>query len=44
MKPIARRMVLAGAGAAALAAGAGWRIWQTRDQGTAAPAGDGDAP
>ena len=43
MKPIARRMVLAGAGAAALAAGAGWRIWQTRDQGTAAPAGDGDA-
>jgi thiol-disulfide isomerase/thioredoxin len=34
--PIARRGILVAAGGAALAAGAGWRLWQTRD-----PSGSG---
>jgi thiol-disulfide isomerase/thioredoxin len=32
MTPIARRSVFVAAGAAALAAGAGWRLWQTDDR------------
>jgi thiol-disulfide isomerase/thioredoxin len=42
MTPIARRLVLAAAGVAALGAGASWRLWRTRDAGSSAGASGGD--
>jgi thiol-disulfide isomerase/thioredoxin len=43
MTPIARRGILVAAGAAALAAGAGWRLWQERDQEGGVSSAGGDA-
>jgi len=40
MTPVARRAILVAAGAAALATGAGWRLWQSRRDEAPAPSGD----
>ncbi|MGM9488908.1 TlpA disulfide reductase family protein [Ideonella sp. YS5] len=40
MTPVARRGILLAAGAAALAAGAGWRLWRSRGEEAPGPSGD----